>query len=283
MCKTSCRATRRRGLTWRCRIPDWRWSPAPGPESSSQQRAPQRTPPPPGLQEDSLQLVIIRPSSQPEQQNHTCVFSYLTSRRIWCSGTRRNKRLSPTCPGRWRPRSRTGSWADPSSNRRTEPTTEPPAARTRCTSPCRTGGRITDWENVSYRLLCVCECVCVCVCVLLPPSEAIQRLICSREDPSCWPALETQTLNISSTATRPTSPERNFRRSRADSPHQNWADPETFYTSSRNPFSLVQNILLWVCFYRVWSLKRVAFGNIFFENIPKTSIIWLLFLLFCVV
>lgn len=38
--------------------------------------------------------------------------------------------------------------------------------------------------------------LCVCVCVFLPPSEATQRLRCSREDPPCWPALQTEIDNI---------------------------------------------------------------------------------------
>lgn len=87
-------------------------------------------------------LIPRKRCARSAQKGPACVFAYLTSRRIWCSGTRRSKRPSPACPGRWLLRSRTGSGAGPSSNTPTEPTTTRPEARTRCTSPCRTGDAV---------------------------------------------------------------------------------------------------------------------------------------------
>lgn len=79
--------------------------------------------------------------------------SYLTSPHMWCFGTQHNKLLSPTCPGKWLLRSRTGSWADPSSSTQTGLTRAPPSEHKWCTSPCRTGGRMTKKNAALIELM----------------------------------------------------------------------------------------------------------------------------------
>lgn len=57
---------------------------------------------------------------------------------------------------------------------------------------CKVGYTLEAGPSQSFCLKCVsCASVKVCLCVFLPPSEAIQRLIWSHEDPSCWFALQT--------------------------------------------------------------------------------------------
>lgn len=126
---------------------------------------------------DHQQLTSFRLPSLP---------SYLTSLCIWYSETQRSTQLSPTFPGRWLHRSRTGFWAGLSNNIKTGPTRSQPSTRTRYTWPCRTVKDVSHcwWGGFRWTEQMLHHCV------FLPSSEATLMPRCSREDPSYWSALK---------------------------------------------------------------------------------------------
>lgn len=112
--------------------------------------------------------------------------SYLRSHCIWYFETRRSTQLSPTFPGIWLRRPRTGFWAGLSNNMKTGPTRSQPSTRTRYTWPCRT---VTDVSHCWWRGFRWTEQM-FHHCAFLPSSEATLTPRCSREDQSCWSALK---------------------------------------------------------------------------------------------